>query len=91
MCWFVMSGGLFDRQDEYVDYYHRQLTKYLGDRFDPGLWQPMLELSSMVDVLRKGNFHAYFSVTGEDEANKAYMRQSVDSYNEIVRRGLAWL
>jgi len=91
MSWFVMSGGLFDRQDEYVEYYRRQLTKYLDGRLDPGQWQPMLELGCMVDVLRKGNWHAYFSVTGEDEAGKAYMRQSVDSYNDIVRRGLAWL
>ena len=91
MCWFVMSGGLFDRQDEYVEYYHRRLIQYLGDRLDPDLWQPMLELGGLVEVLRKGNWHAYFSVTGEDEAFKAHMRQSVDTYNDIVRKGLAWL
>lgn len=91
MCWFVMSGGLFDKQWEYVEYYRQRLSNYLGDRFDPGLWQPMLELGCLVDVLRKGNWHALFSVTGEDEADKAYMRQSVDSYNDLVRRGLTWI
>jgi hypothetical protein len=91
MCWFVMSGGLFDKQWEYVEYYRQRLSNYLGDHFDPGLWQPLLELGCLVDVLRKGNWHAYFSVTGEDEAYKAHMRKSVDSYNDLVRKGLEWI
>jgi len=91
MCWFVMDGGVFERQDEYVKYYRRHLADLLGDRFDWGQWQSMVELGCLVDVLRKGNWHALFAVTGDDEDNKAYMRQSVDSYNDIVRKGLVWL
>ena len=90
-CWFLMSSGLFNKQWEYAEYYRQRLTNYLGDRFDPGLWQPMLELGCLVDVLRKGYWHALFSVTGEDEAYKAHMRKSVDSYNDLVRKGLEWI
>ena len=91
MCWFVMSGGVFHRQEEYVHYYQQRLIHYLGERFAPDIWQPMLDLGCLVDVLRKGNWHALFSVIGDDEEGKAYMRGSVDSYNDLVRRGVAWL
>ena len=101
MCWFVMSmsgnvtrgdamSSISARRQEYFWYYHQKLFEHLGARFDQSLWQPMLDLGSVVEVLRKGNWHALFSVTG-DEEEKAYMRRSVDTYNDVVRKGLTWL
>jgi hypothetical protein len=90
-CWFVMSGGAFVRQEAYSHYYHQRLSGFLGNRFDQSLWQPMLELGGLVDGFRKGPWHALFSARGKDEGRKAYFRQSVDMYNDIVRKGLTWL
>ena len=91
LCWFVMCGGIFHQQEAYYQYYCQRLSEYLGDRFNPGLWQPMLEVGCLVDVLRKGGWHAYFATTSEDESFREDMRQSVNSYNDIIRKGLVWL
>jgi hypothetical protein len=87
LCWFAMSGGVFHRREEYVDYYRRRLFELLDGRFDQALWPAMLDLGCLFDVLTKGNWHALFAVIADDAD---YMRQSVDSYNDLVRQGIRW-
>jgi hypothetical protein len=91
LSWFIMSGELFLIQDAAAEYYRVQLAKRLGDQFEPNLWQPMLAVGCLTEVLRKGNWHALFAVTHEDEEFRNHMRRSVGSYNDLVRRGLKWL
>jgi hypothetical protein len=91
ICWFVMAGDFFLKQDALAAYYRARLVARLGDRFDPDWWQPMYEVGCLVDVLRKGCWHAFFAAYNDTEEGAAYMRRSVDSYNEIVRKGLKWL
>jgi hypothetical protein len=91
MCWFVMSGGIFHHQEAYFEYYRQRLSERLGHHFDQRLWKPMLELGCLVNVLRQGSFHAFFATTHEDPSFRAEIQRSVDTYNDIVRRGLAWL
>ena len=92
LCWFI--GSLADHLDQhawYYQYYHQQLTAYLGDRSDPGLWQSMLEVGCLVEVMTKGIWHAFFAHYHENEAFRADMRRSVNSYNALVRNGTRWL
>lgn len=51
----------------------------------------MLELGALAEVRRKGSWQAWFSVIGEDEVDKIYMRKSIKMYNDVVRAGLEWL
>jgi hypothetical protein len=92
LCWFVGSlAGVLDQHESYYQYYRQRLSTYLGDRFDQSLWQPMLEVGCLVEVLSKGSWHAFFAVTSEDESFRKMMRRSVNSYNNIVRKALQWL
>jgi hypothetical protein len=91
LSWFLMTGDLFSLREAAAEYYRQQLAGRLGNRFDPGAWQAMLEVGGLVDVLRKGNWHALFAVTSEDEAFRTTMRSMIESYNGITRTGLAWL
>ena len=88
LCWFAMSGGVFPRQEECIHYYRQRLFNLLGARFDHTLWSAMVDLGSLVTVLTIGSWHALFATIGDDTD---YMRRSVDSYNELVRRGIRWL
>ncbi len=92
MClsWFIMGGeevGVY----EAAEYYRQQLVKHLGHRFDSDLWQQMLELGCMADALRKGNWHALFSVSHSDEPVRLRMRESVYALSDAIRKGLNWL
>lgn len=95
MClsWFIMGSvgvggvGVY----EAAEYYRQQLTKRLCNLFDPDLWQQMLDLGCMADALRKGNWHALFSVSHSDEAVRIRMRKSIDDYSDFIRKGLKWL
>jgi len=92
LCWFMGSlAEQLDQHEAYYQYYQRRLSTYLGDRFDPNLWRSMLEVGCLVEVILKGSWHAFFAVTSEDESFRAIMRRSVNSYNDIVRKGLVWL
>jgi hypothetical protein len=91
LSWFVMAGEFLSVQAVAADYYRTQLAARLGDRFDPDLWQPMYEVGCLVDVLRKGCWHAFFAAYNDAEESRASMRRSVDSYSAIVRQGLKWL
>jgi len=92
ICWLIGSlPDQLDQHEDYYSYYQQNLSAYLADRFDPNLWQPMLEVGCLLEVLRKGNWHALFAVTSEDVTFRAVMKRSVESYNDIVRKGLAWL
>ena len=91
LCWLVMTAEFLQIQDEAAEYYRTQLAARLGDRFDPDWWQSMYEVGCLVDVLRKGCWHAYFALYSDDEEFRSNLRRSVDSYNAIVRKGLKWL
>lgn len=91
LSWFLMSGSISTMRDKAAEYYRQQLVMRLGSRFDQRMWQRMLEVGYLVDVLRKGCWHAMFAVSYPDEAFGKEMRQSVDSYNAIVRNGSKWL
>ena len=91
ICWFVMTGEFFLRQELLAAYYREQLAVRLGNRFDPDQWQSMYEVGCLVDVLRKGPWHAFFAAYNDTEEGRAYMRRSIDSYNPLVRAGLKWL
>jgi hypothetical protein len=80
-----------DQHAWYYQYYHRQLTAYLGNRLDPHLWQPMLEVGCLVEVMTKGIWHAFFACHHENEVFRADMRRSVNSYNALVRKATRWL
>lgn len=92
LCWFVGSlADHLDRHHDYYSYYQQRLSGYLGDRFDPASWQPMLEVGCLVEVITKGIFHAYFAVYTDNQPFKADMHRSVNSYNQIVRNALKWI
>lgn len=91
LCWFTMTGEVFSIQAEAAEYYRQQLANRLGSRFDQSLWQPMLDIGNLVEVLRKGSWHAMFATTSPDEAWRARMRQCVQDYNDLTRRGMQWL
>jgi hypothetical protein len=91
LCWFIISGGIFEIQEDAAEYYRQQLTDRLGDRLDPGIWQPMLDVGCMVEVLRKGNWHALFATSHPDENVQVLNRKSVQTYNNLVRKGIQWL
>jgi hypothetical protein len=92
LCWFVGSlAEQLDQHELFYQYYQQQLSIYLGDRFDPDLWQPMLAVGCLVEVLRKGSWFAYFATTTGDESFRDVMRQVINSYNNHVRKGLGWL
>jgi hypothetical protein len=92
VCWFV--GSLAEHigaHESYYQYYRQQLTTYLGDRFDQGLWRSILDVGCLLEVMTKGSWHAFFAVTNENEAFRADMRRSVASYNDLVRKAVVWL
>lgn len=91
LCWFTMTGEVFSMQAEAAEYYRRQLAHRLGSKFDQTIWQPMLDVGNLVEVLRKGSWHAMFATASPDEAWRARMRQCVQDYNDLVRKGVAWL
>ena len=78
-------------QADAAEYYRQQLANRLGGKFDSSLWLPMLDVGNLVDVLRKGSWHAFFATTSPDEGWRARMRQSVQNYNDLVRKGMQWL
>jgi hypothetical protein len=88
LCWFAMSGGVFHQKEECFHHYQQRLFNLLGNRFDHTLWPAMVDLGSLVTVMTIGNWHALFAATGQDPS---YWRQSVDTYNDLVRRGVQWL
>lgn len=95
MClsWFIMRGDAMTVQTvhEAAEYYRQQLAARLGKRFDPDLWQQMLDLGLMADALRKSNWHALFSVSHSDKSVRILMRKSIDNYSDFIRKGLKWL
>jgi Phosphotransferase enzyme family len=91
LSWFIMTGDVFQMQDTATEYYLNQLSMRLGHKFNPDLWQQMVEVGNMVDVLRKGCWHALFATTSKDEGVRRLLKQSVVTYNDIVRKGLRWL
>jgi hypothetical protein len=90
-CWFTMSGEVFSMQTEAAEYYRQQLSHRLGNKFDQSLWQPMLDVGNLIEVLRKGSWHAMSATTSPDETLRARMRQCVKDYNDLVRKGILWL
>jgi hypothetical protein len=92
VCWFVGSlAEHLSAHETYYEYYRQQLSTYLGDRFDPGLWGPMLDVGCLLEVMTKGTWHAFFAATNENEAFRADMQRSVASYNDLVRKAVVWL
>jgi hypothetical protein len=89
LSWFIMGDNTLS-VNEAAEYYRQQLATRLGKRFDPDLWQQMLDLGCMADALRKGNWPALFSVSHSDEAVRIRMKQSVYIYSDAIRKGLKW-
>ncbi|MBL8161822.1 MAG: hypothetical protein JNJ61_07530, partial [Anaerolineae bacterium] len=91
LMWLLMSGDFFTVWQEGAAYYRQQLAAKLGPRFDPDLWQEMVEVACLVEVLTKGVFHALFAATSEDEGFRNHMKQSVATYSDLVRNAAKWL
>lgn len=88
LAWFVLGA---DDRDEATAYYRQQLMARLGKRFNPDLWQPMLDVGNLVDVLRKGCWHALFATTSPDDETRRWQMRAIERGNDSVRAGLKWL
>jgi hypothetical protein len=88
LCWFSIFGNVFHPGEDWIPYYQRILFTLLGTRFDHALWPAMVDLGNLVAVLTIGNWHALFAATSQDPS---CWRRSVNSFNELVRRGIQWL
>ncbi|MBL8161823.1 MAG: phosphotransferase [Anaerolineae bacterium] len=92
LSWFIMESSFFEIREAIAEYYRQQLLARLGQRFDQAIWQSMLALGCLVEVLRKGCWLALFYVMPETEAaEREEIKQVIDSYNDVVRAGLRWL
>jgi hypothetical protein len=91
LCWFLNSSAIRETQYSDTQYYKEQLATRLGKRFNRDSWQSMYEVGCLVDVLRRGHWHALEVVGAEDEIQKKFWRKVVADFNDIVRQGVRWL
>lgn len=93
LSWLLRSLKRREIESDYdgTDYYYRQLAARLGNRFDPGLWQPLLEVGRLAEGLRTMLLTADWAVNAENDDERQRLRQTIDSDNDMVRKGLKWL
>jgi aminoglycoside/choline kinase family phosphotransferase len=54
VCWFLGGHEILSMRDSLAEYYSQRLREGLHGKFDQKLWQHMLAVGFMVEVLRKG-------------------------------------
>lgn len=94
LAWFLMDCNVCSYNlpiEDAADYYRLRLIACLGNRFDKKLWRRMLEVGFLIDMLRKGCWHALYAVYKEDDDLKSTMRAAIAVYNDLARQGLKWL
>lgn len=77
--------------DSAIDYYRQVLTQRLGSGLDDMQWEAMLDLGTLVDILRIAHFRAWFVIHPVNESYKAADLEVLQKYNDQVRRALRWM
>ena len=93
LSWFLRSLKRREIESDYdgIDYYYQQLVTRLGNRFDPGIWQQMLEVGRLAEGLRTMLLTALWAESAENDEERQRLQQKIDSDNDMVRKGLKWL
>jgi hypothetical protein len=82
-----ISSALWDPS---IEYYRRQLVTHLGQRFDEGDWQPMLDLGRLAQLMRAGGWLTVHSVDRKSDALRADARSYLSCLLESVQAALKW-
>ncbi len=76
---------------EATDYYRQSLAGRLGKRFDVDTWLPLLELGTLVNILRFASVKAWSTMRIPDEAERSIAKAIILESNEHVRAAVNWL
>ncbi len=71
--------------------YRERLEVYLGRPFKNTVWQAMLNLGSLYNVLLSTSFLAYWSKHGDDPESRDFLEMLLKKRNQQVRDGMRWL
>ncbi len=82
-----VSSTLWDAS---IEYYRQQLVAHLGQRFDEGDWQPMLDLGRLAQLMRGGGWLTIQSADRKSDALRADARSYLLWLLESVQTALKW-
>jgi len=72
-------------------YYRGRLETYLGRRFEDTVWQAMVELGNLYNVIFNTCFVAYWHKHTDDSKLRQFLGMRLMQLNQQVRDGMRWL
>ena len=92
LAWLLSFGWPLEVSNEVViDYYREQLSRRIGARFDPIVWEPQLRLALLGQCVRTGWHMVYYACKHEQEAIRNQFRSELNWWWEQARLGLELL
>jgi aminoglycoside phosphotransferase (APT) family kinase protein len=92
LAWMLLCCQPFDgSRERLIDYYHDQLVRRLGDRFDDSGWEPQLRLALLGQAVRVMGSMLWMAYESPDVLDRQRVREQIPWLCEQVRAGSAYL
>ena len=72
-------------------YYRKRLETYLGRRFEDTVWQPMVELGNLYNILFNTCLAAFWYKHTDDPELRQFLELRLKQRNQQVRASMRWL
>lgn len=91
LAWYLGATRLPVSRGEAISHYRANLARVLGSRFDDSWWQPVLELSLLMQFMRCSCIAAWNAIHNTNELIRTHFQGELAWWPEQVRAALKWL